>query len=751
MPLFGKNLSGKPKERQVLCFMKKIIVVLLIMAMATSSYMAVYADDIIVQLDSRILTFDQPPTIINDRVMVPFRKIFEELGAEISWNQVTQTVTAIKSGTTIELTIGKEEAFINGVKKELDQPAVLINGRTLVPLRFAGEGLGATVSWDDISRKVSISTVPEEVAKALNELDAQFGEDVLDYILSLYDPESGGFYYSASARDNPGYLPDLESTGRVHNLLNITGAMPIDKQMELYPKTLTDKFVSFVQNMQDPSDGFFYHPQWGKNVNETRKLRDVSSAKLVLDLFSAKPLYDLPAERLAAEEDAPIETTAVATDAVPEYLSSEEALVDWINSQTWGTNPYGAAHIVSTAMGMIKTAGYMDAAIRTLNALQNTETGLWGEGVNYNTISAATKASYFYKDAGIPYPHYEKMLDNVIAVILSDDNPTMITHVYNPWGLIERANSTYGTNMPAELKKKLNDALPGMIRKSISKFDVFRAPDGILAYAPGGQSTTQGVNVSPFGTWEGDIGGVSLAINGARGNIYAVVGVAPPPLFEGLSDKVVQTLVNAPKIVKKEIEVGCSIDFEDMAVGKAPSGDRFITAYNALVTADPHNSRNKVLQLTNSPDLRGTVIISANSGTAKTIVTEYKIMISDVASKDLVIATVGQDSRAVQWCLRNAGGKIELYRRETDSGGTTLATINADEWYTLRIEYTPNGLTDTEVAFYLDGELIEKTNQYYNGGKTTKQPVTEVDGFRFNAFKNGNFTLYVDDITMTTK
>lgn len=77
--------------------------------------------------------FDQPPVLIEDRVLVPVRAIFEALGAEVQWNDDTQTATAVKGGTTVQITIDNNAMLVNGEVKLLDVPAQLMNNRTLVP------------------------------------------------------------------------------------------------------------------------------------------------------------------------------------------------------------------------------------------------------------------------------------------------------------------------------------------------------------------------------------------------------------------------------------------------------------------------------------------------------------------------------------------------------------------------------------------------------------------------------------------
>lgn len=113
-------------------------------------------NDISVLLDNKYMSFDIKPIKIADRVMVPMRVIFEALGAHVQWNEDTSTVTGLKDGKEISIKIGDDNAKINGVSKPLDVPAVVINGRTLVPVRFVSESFDANVLWDEAELTVVI-------------------------------------------------------------------------------------------------------------------------------------------------------------------------------------------------------------------------------------------------------------------------------------------------------------------------------------------------------------------------------------------------------------------------------------------------------------------------------------------------------------------------------------------------------------------------------------------------------------------
>lgn len=99
---------------------------------------------------------DVAPEIRNDRTMLPIRFIVEALGGTVTWNADTQTVSIVKGDMQIEIYIGQSFALVNGKPVELDAPAYIANGRTYLPLRFVAENLGATVTWNAATQTVTI-------------------------------------------------------------------------------------------------------------------------------------------------------------------------------------------------------------------------------------------------------------------------------------------------------------------------------------------------------------------------------------------------------------------------------------------------------------------------------------------------------------------------------------------------------------------------------------------------------------------
>jgi len=111
-------------------------------------------------LDGRPLSIAVPALDENGRTLVPVREFFAELGAVVTWDQDTQTVTVSEADKEIKLTIGQTSAAVNGQAVELDSPPRIIDGRIMVPLSGVTKAIGASVTWNAETKEISIQTNP---------------------------------------------------------------------------------------------------------------------------------------------------------------------------------------------------------------------------------------------------------------------------------------------------------------------------------------------------------------------------------------------------------------------------------------------------------------------------------------------------------------------------------------------------------------------------------------------------------------
>ncbi|GEM_PF-2932386 len=123
---------------------------------------AAESDIVSVSVDNDLVTFDQPPIIIDPGyTMVPIRAVFEKAGAEVDWDQESQTAIIKKNDVTVTIKIGDTAMYRNGTRIELDAPAMVTTTgtyRTLIPVRAIAEAMDYAVTWDGHHSLVLVST-----------------------------------------------------------------------------------------------------------------------------------------------------------------------------------------------------------------------------------------------------------------------------------------------------------------------------------------------------------------------------------------------------------------------------------------------------------------------------------------------------------------------------------------------------------------------------------------------------------------
>ncbi len=138
---------------------QKLFIVLLFTALLLFSLnlgITEAATEISITINGNLLETDVAPVIIDGRTMVPMRVIFEALGAEVHWDGDKDKITGIRGNTVVVLFLERDIAQVNGELEYLDVPPTLVNSRTMVPTRFIAESLGAEVSWIHDTRTVTI-------------------------------------------------------------------------------------------------------------------------------------------------------------------------------------------------------------------------------------------------------------------------------------------------------------------------------------------------------------------------------------------------------------------------------------------------------------------------------------------------------------------------------------------------------------------------------------------------------------------
>ena len=388
-----------------------------------------------------------------------------------------------------------------------------------------------------------------ETAKALEELYSIYDDGMLLWYAGLWDPTIGAFYYSESARDVEGFLPDIESTVQARRALSTSG---ITSAATAYPecnsifKDMLDKMTAYAISLQD-EDGFFYHPQWGKNIGVSRRGRDLSWATGIINENGGKYRYPTPLEK---KNDGP--------SLLPEHLRSIEAFREYLDGLDLRGSSYSVGNLIQSQNLQITAAGdeFLDELFGWYERNQYPENGTWKSTVDYGATNGQMKVSLMYAAHPRKFPNADAAFDTAVKVVLLNDLNASITSFYNPWitisFLIGNVEKFDGKDAADRMRAKLLENAPEMIRMTKRKIERFKQPDGGFSYYTTGSSAqSQGAPVAMPEAREGDVNGNGLSSTGAMRSLCAALGIDMIPFFTKEDGKLFFELIASSYQAKK--------------------------------------------------------------------------------------------------------------------------------------------------------------------------------------------------------
>jgi len=391
------------------------------------------------------------------------------------------------------------------------------------------------------------STLGKGAVHELRRLYGMYDESMYLWLARLWDGEFGGFYYSNSARDNDGFLPDVESTAQA---LRHTVSSGLFLEQGCWSNALgintKQKLISFVRSMQSSEDGFFYHPQWGKEITVSRRGRDLGWATYILRTLGVSPLYDTPngikgelGAPLSAKNAAFENTTSVAS---PEHLQTLDAFKGYLDSLELTSKSYYTGNLLNAQRTQIQAAGteFCKLFYNYMKERQNKENGLFEDEVTYSSVNGFFKIGSVISAMGYPIPNAEAALKSVMQMSLTKNlTPESSNHVcslYNCWVildfLISDAEKYNGTHAADKIRRIVYDNAEELIRLSYNKMQPFKKADGGFSYKPNNSaSKSQSAPVAIPGTAESDVNATCIMSTGMSGRMAAVFGATDLKIF----------------------------------------------------------------------------------------------------------------------------------------------------------------------------------------------------------------------------
>ena len=639
--------------------------------------------------------------------------------------------------------------------------------------------------WSSLDGKISDGAIA-----AMKRLYSLFGADTYTWVADLYDPEVGGFYYSNSARDYIGFRPDVESTRQALTFMLRMGMVDDFNSLdEAVPEALQERMVAFVKSLQDPDDGYFYHLQWGKNINTSRRGRDLTWSVYILTQFGESPDYKTPTERFDSDELMAANLASPLGSSVSSAISSligstvksvatnEEAPLDsweslkaYLDKMDFANDSHAQGQILSSQCQVIAAAGYGAQVVAYMDAIQDPSTGLWESTVSYRSIGGLLKITSAYGTLGGEFKYAEQAMTSCIEMLLSDEPQSSMTCVYNCLNgmsnVMSNLKSHGGKSLVAKVQASLIERAETIITAATAKIADFRKPDGSFSYKIDGTNThSQGALVSLGGN-EGDMNATLLA-TGVITGIYSVLGLKAVRVYsyddyEAFTDM----LVNMAPVQKAETDPPEPLTFDDCSLGDD---------FPYVIERD--ELQNDDLSIVKDPRGSGNVI---SLKTAKGQGDYFHVRLERVSSlaatcfvleSDISFAGITADSNAepLQLYMRSSRASskstymvtfnikddmVKLYDLSYgDSDGfktDLLTTVPKSDWFNLRIEYYIDDPENVLIKIYVNGELKKISNNFFGprGSYGADQPSPNLNYLfaTFYAVKSSDGEMLFDNI-----
>lgn len=652
----------------------------------------------------------------------------------------------------------------------------------------------------------------DESIASLKALYTLYDDGAISWLANLFDAEIGGFYYSNSARDTVGYLPDLESTGQALSLVESTGMFDNYAQSVRVgmPEWFGERLVAFTRGLQAADNGYFYHPQWTRaqsDSNSARLGRDLTNATNILNRFNAKPYYDTPngikgelpvgtaptsvalSSRLYDQKAVAVSSVLLVNyddSAVKAHLRTEQAFRNYLADLNDDiiVNDYKVGNLLESQATQIAARDLVleerkesyrlsDILAEWLTSKQNPDTGLWAVGNknDYDAVNGLLKISSTYSRIGKAVPNAELGLRSAVKALTSETPIRHVCDILNPWYaiMILTANiSNYSKNSSviSEVKAEIIATYTEAVKATTEKLSVLRRPDGSFGYLPESSSpTSQEMPVAVPDSYEGDVNASYLAISSIPQHMFASIGIDyVAPYTEADRLNFVYIIEGLGAIIKDDVLPAETITFNDEPLNEASaSADITVNSSGgAEVALDPERPSNRVLKIDSYADGAG---IGSDNVSFKVsnkrfgnacFVFECNIYVSG-ESRQGNFAQLNMGTELFMLNIGQKDGKVLLSESSSTNGAYAVVydigeVANADDWFNLRIEYYTGEDDTVRIKLFIDRKLLVVSDNYYDhrGEKLLGAgiPNSKYIETRFVMFSDCRGKIYLDNVIL---
>ena len=292
-----------------------------------------------------------------------------------------------------------------------------------------------------------------EIADAFRQLYSMYNDRIPLWVANLYDPGVGGFYASSAGRNGISYGPDVQCTAQLLTFIKSSGmvdGLSSNEPISFIPEAMQQQMIYFAKSLQD-TNGYFYHPQWGKEATDaklSRRGRDLGWATDILEIFGSRPQYKA-ANGTAGDGVSASEYWARLNNGLPEPYSYMYTPTEFTITQKKTVTASMETSVAAAVSKVIAAADDSTAYLKSHKAfidymLDTIVPGMRGNPYSYgNTLNATysqigsysnSLGAYTYSEGdGARYQPYDGMTlkEITISVLNSCINPEI-----GMWGTI---------------------------------------------------------------------------------------------------------------------------------------------------------------------------------------------------------------------------------------------------------------------------------------------------------------------------
>ncbi len=614
-----------------------------------------------------------------------------------------------------------------------------------------------------LDKLVDSPMLSNQIINSLKDLKAIYGDSkkTVAWLANLYDPETGGFYFSNSARNNIGYLPDLESTAQA---LGIVESILIGYEgtlIDFFGEDITSKFVSFANDMQASDNGYFYHPQWSRELTDEKSLRrerDLLNALEILDSFGALPKYDTPNGRLGEMDVVPVSALTYPLNRtmtlsvskmvssiesndifVPGYLRSKADFEAYLS----GLDILGnTSKVCDTLISQMEQIVAIDKQLREngadyslseicaqwLNENQNKANALWqkkGVEITSESVQNTQKIVKIYNRLNLNISRPSLLIKTIVDYTKTiDGNFEDISEMSDIWILLSSVATNLNNNTyeGSSVIHSLYVNTPYLLDFTLNNLAQFAKSDGSFSSSrTASPSESYGMPIALGNCDEGDVNATIAATKNLWLSIFNVLGMGSVPLFT-TSERMVfhETLLDMGVIIKNEIVFADPIDFEGDDVGSESSdiNSTFVSGGLAVVDSSKNGNVLKVSSpLTTAGDDKISISVQSSTKNALCSVLEFDMCVLESTSIGN-FAHIMLEPSVYMISLVREGNKINLTENSSTKSTNSFnhridASANIGEWFNLRIEYYQGSAESVRIKVFFNGKCIAVTNNFY--------------------------------------